>query len=42
MRTLAWVVWHLARAHLFTVGRPYDAPVGVYAHCRCGDNHQLL
>lgn len=42
MRRLAWVAAHLFRFHRLSFGRPYDAPIGVYAHCRCGHNHQIL
>ena len=42
MRRLAWLAWHAARGHLFTVGRPYDAPVGWQAKFRCGARHQLI
>ena len=42
MRRLAWLAWHAARGHLLTVGRPYDAPVGIVAHCRCGHRRQLI
>lgn len=42
MRSIAWAVWHLARGHLVTVSRPYDAPVGTVLRCRCGHNRQLI
>lgn len=41
MRRLAWAAWHLARSHLLTVGRPYDAPVGTVLRCRCGDRRRI-
>lgn len=34
MRSVAWAMAHLARGHLVTLRRPYDAPVGIVAHCR--------
>ena len=42
MRRLAWLAWHLARGHLVTLGRPYDAPVGTVLRCHCGDRQRLL
>lgn len=34
---LLWAVWHTARLHRLSIGRPYDSPVGWQARCRCGD-----
>ncbi|MFI8590098.1 hypothetical protein [Dietzia maris] len=42
MRPALWAAWHLARGHLVTVGRPYDAPVGTVLRCHCGDRRQLI
>lgn len=42
MRAAVWAAWHLTRGHLLTVGRPYDAPVGWQARCRCGDRRHLI
>ncbi len=42
MTTIAWTLWHAARGHPITVGRPYDAPVGTVLRCHCGDNRQIL
>lgn len=42
MSRLAWAAWHAGRGHLVTIGRPYDAPVGVVLRCRCGDRQTLI
>ncbi|MDV6299941.1 hypothetical protein R3P82_12560 [Dietzia maris] len=42
MRAALWAAWHLARGHLVTLGRPYDAPIGTVARCRCGALRQLI
>lgn len=42
MRRLAWIVWHAARFHPISIGRPYDTPVGIVAHCRCGHRRWLI
>lgn len=34
MRGSTWIMWHFMRGHLVTLRRPYDAPVGIVAHCR--------
>ena len=41
MRSLGWLAWHAARFHRLTVGRPYDAPIGWTARCRCGHNRRI-
>ena len=41
MRRAAWLAWHTIRIHVISIGRPYDAPVGVVARCRCGDRKHL-
>ncbi|MDZ4232808.1 MAG: hypothetical protein U1C73_03400 [Dietzia sp.] len=42
MTAALWTLWHLARGHRLSLGRPYDAPVGTVARCRCGDRRQIL
>lgn len=42
MRRATWIAWHAARFHLISIGHPYDAPVGVVAHCRCGHRRWLI
>lgn len=37
MRPLAWALWHGLRHRRLTIARPYDAPIGWTARCRCGD-----
>lgn len=38
---IVWTLWHTARGHLVTVGRPYDSPVGWQFRCHCGDRRRI-
>lgn len=39
---LAWALWHTARLHRVTIGRPYDAPVGWQIRCHCGNRSNRI
>ena len=41
MASILWALWHAARHHRLSIGRPYDAPVGTVLRCHCGDNRRL-